>query len=136
MSDFPHDIMATASWVAAHRLDLSKEAGQQIVRLIAHSLNDERTKSAARIAALEAENAELREDAKGWMDAAFLSDNEAYSSVPLETLREENTRLRKALEPFALISMEGLVADDVYTTVTMCSEYFHTAAKTYREAKP
>ncbi len=53
MSDFPHDIMATASWVAAHRLDLSKEAGQQIVRLIAHSLNDERTKSAARIAALE-----------------------------------------------------------------------------------
>lgn len=60
MSDFPHDIMATASWVAAHRLDLSKEAGQQIVSLIAHSLNDERTKSAARIAALEAENERLR----------------------------------------------------------------------------
>lgn len=66
MSEFPDDIMATASWVAAHRLDLSKEAGQQIVRLIAHSLNDERTKAGTRISALETATRECLSWVRHW----------------------------------------------------------------------
>ena len=40
----------------------------------------------------------------------------------------EIARLRETLEPFALISMEGIVkADAGYVTVTTCAEYFHRA---------
>lgn len=40
----------------------------------------------------------------------------------------ENERLQKALQPFAWVSIEGLTSRTEYTTVTMCSEYFHNAA--------
>lgn len=111
MSDFPDDIMTTASWVAAHRLDLGNEAGQQIVRLIAHSLSDERAKSATRIAALEAENADIKERLFRFIEdnermssalASFERDNAALRSGEyLVCVIEERERLRKALEFYA-----------------------------------
>jgi len=47
-------------------------------------------------------------------------------------LQDDNAKLRKALDPFALISAEGLVADDIYTTVTTVSDYFHAARRALR----
>lgn len=75
MSDFPDDIMKTASWVAAHRLDLSTLEGQQIVRLIAHSLNDERRRMASLFAALEEENNRLREALEPFARAPYVGPN-------------------------------------------------------------
>jgi hypothetical protein len=55
----------------------------------------------------------------------------------LEQLRfvaADNARLSKALEPFALISSEGVVkVEEGHVTVTTCAEYFHRARATLQK---
>ncbi|NTH50515.1 hypothetical protein G6L09_05940 [Agrobacterium rhizogenes] len=56
--------------------------------------------------------------------------------VEIAALRAENERLRKALQPFALMSTEGVVKRITnYSTVTTVSDYFHTAARVLAEPR-
>lgn len=72
----------------------------------------------------EADRAEqwrLRRDAEGSRDAA---------QAAADSLRIERDALRKALEPFALMSTEGVVSQVTnYSTVKTVSDYFHSAAR-------
>jgi hypothetical protein len=56
--------------------------------------------------------------------------------VEIAALRAENEQLRKALQPFALMSTEGVVKHITnYSTVTTVSDYFHTAARVLAEPR-
>lgn len=59
---------------------------------------------------------------------AALAPAADWESVSL--IQSQNDQLRKALEPFALMSTEGVVSQVTnYSTIKTISDYFHSAAR-------
>ena len=83
------------------------------------------------------DHAGKREAEQAWSRIrSALSTSQSDPAPEIAALRAENERLRKALQPFALMSTEGVVKHITnYSTVTTVSDYFHTAARALAEPR-
>jgi hypothetical protein len=103
---------------------------------VAECLDNPRTSAPLIVEAVNALPALLDE-----LEALRTRDEAARSSTTGEEVADavhealweadaENKRLREALEPFALVSSEGVVKNGAgHVTVTTCASYFHRAAE-------
>ena len=103
--DIPERFKKTAAWIAAHRLDLRKEAGIQITGLIAEALRDESSRNIAALAAKDAEISTLK--AKMEPLVGLLTGLVAESSRYVGYGEEDTFRMGEWFEAHDLAAIEA-----------------------------